>query len=303
MDIVRNELAEMIRKIESEHDYSSLILNGLVYDEECQRVIEFINNHPNASFNDVISFSFSIEIERYNLEHVDDGYISPYAATVKSFFSRRFPSYPDLTIESLELSFQIRSATKNTPLIYTILERLPENTYSININSVLVTIDNEIDITKQLELISDLISIIKKWKSTTLKLNNTVLDVGKNEFCFIIDFLKQKHNISGWYQTNDISYIEKKYHPPKRKKSRVEYPEQIQRLSKTNLTYSLTIVAEKYIELFGNNFTVNYYDITQQDKVVVIENNLVVDFRLIPKPFSWENNTVDDWEYPVIVIQ
>ena len=292
----------MIRNLNPEHDYSSLILNGLKSDEECQRVIDYLLANPNAGFYDVMGFSFSIEKERYELEHKNEEYISPYESAVKSFFDRRFHSYADLSIERLELSFQIRSATKNTPLIYTILELLPEYTYSIKVNQVQITLETEKDIVKQLELISDLLTLIKKWKSTKLIVNDTTIEAS-NEFNYIVYFLQRKFNESGWYQTNNIKYLEKKYYPKKRKKSLIEFPDEINYLSKTNLSDSLMTVVNKYIELLSNNLSVDCYEINQNNQVIVIENDFVVDFRLIPKAFSLEENDEEDWKHPVIVIQ
>ena len=196
MNNTRSKLADLIRQINPEFDYSSLVLNGLKHDEECQRGIDFILTNSNASIYDVMNFSFNIEIERHELEHKDEENINPYERAVKSFFIERFHTYSNLTIERLELSFQIRSATTHTPLIYTILEMLPDNNYSVEVNQVHIILETEKDITKQLELLSDLLTLIKKWKSTLLVINDTPIDAS-NEFNYIVYFLQRKCNVTG----------------------------------------------------------------------------------------------------------
>ena len=89
-------------------------------------------------------------------------------------------------------------------------------------------------------------------------------------------------------------------HPSFKKKKVIETSKTI--LSKDDVPAALSLVISTYTELYGFNKDVLVYSISDLNKVVVIEDSLVVDFRAVP--IHWRSKgQYRDWEYPYIMIQ
>lgn len=67
---------------------------------------------------------------------------------------------------------------------------------------------------------------------------------------------------------------------------------------------SLKDVVGKYIELYGDNKEVKRYEISKTDIVIMIENSLIIAFRLVPVYWRALNDeNVRKWDFPYIYIQ
>ena len=294
------DLAELIYSRKPDFGEVFSILYFLKTDEECQLVIDFINDNPEIPFFRINGYAREVASERKRSEKTKSISVSPTYQPKESFFKRTFPSYPDLSIDKLDMSFTMHGATKNTPIIYSILEKIPDDYCRVNKKDVTLVIEGECEIAKYISLVSQLLSIVKRWKSTCLWINDTKINPA-TEFCHIYSFLFGKY---GGEQMIRIAVPnhQKRLYSTRRASVNNQYIRQIS-LSKTDVSYSLTAVVDEYIHVYGVNKSVEQYEVSQYDRVVVLEDDLIVSFRVLPRPWRWEEQKVEDWKYPEIVIQ
>lgn len=246
----------------------------------------------NDAYNVVVSPSFS------DYESVDY-----YKEARDSFLKRKFTDYSNLELKEFKLSFSIRSTAKNSPILYTVLENFPKELYSANKNDVVIKMESERDFLNHITSVSDILAIVKTWKSTTLQVNK--IEIGTTtEFRYLVNFLFEKNNLNGIYLSHSVDEIKKKYNTHKiisRKIKSIGTPIII---SRDNVIEALNNVVEKYVALYGYNKTVTYYDVSQHDRVVMIEDSLIIDFRIIPCYWTRKDDEhFNNWEYPYILIQ
>lgn len=297
-------LAEKLISMTSNLDAVDLILSRIKTDEESQRVLDYIDTHINLSIYSIRNYSQKIEFERISKEYRSHEYVNPYEEAKKSFLRKSFQAYPNISFDVVELSFMIRSVNQNTPLLYSILESFPEKNCQINGKDVHIHIESEDKIVEQIALVLDVITMVRTWKSTSLYINGVKIELS-SQLDYVLSYLSEKHNIQGLYWRRDINQIKKHYQPRTAKPRPItsDYKNRSVILSKDNLNRSLSKVIETYVDIYGRNKSVEYYDINQHDRVIVIENSLIIDFRIIPKPWRWEELDVEDWMHPEILIQ
>ncbi len=232
-----------------------------------------------------------------------DDDIDYYKEVRDEFLKRKYPSYPDWEMESFIISFTIGAAVKNAPILYTVLETLPSEIYDIDKNYVTIQISSEKEFIELMEKILEVLAIVKNWKSTVIEINEEQIEV-KNEFGYFMDYILCKNNLNRGYSKYTVSEVKQKYRKrksPARKKEDIGVPVSI---SRHDVEGALNSAIEKYIEIYGRNMLVEYYTISELDKVIMIEDSLIVDFRVIPRYWAQEDDEEKrDWEYPYLIIQ
>ena len=196
-----------------------------------------------------------------------------YRQARDEYLKRYIPDYPNQTFSSFSLSFTISKNTTKAPLVYAILEKIAAA--KIDKNTVDITITTENDYLSSFWYIHDLIyNVVRRWKSVVLKYNDVQLDTIWG-FSYLDDFIREKYStVLGNYSYTD--YLPKKT----RAKRTVEITKV--KISRTDMYGALNTVINKYIELYGKNAEVKILTISSQDKVVMIENDFIIDFRLVP---------------------
>ena len=232
----------------------------------------------------------------------EGGYIDYYKKCRDYFLGKVFSNYPDFTIEKFELSFLIRSTARNGALIYTILDAIPNRYYSVEKNKIIIEVASEKVFLDQIERISDVLVVVKSWKTTKVVVNGIEIGLGK-DYEYLIDYLYEKNNLTSRQSRETVDEIKKKYGAHRTiTKKRVEYNPVA--ISRDNAVGALKTVIDKYIEIYCPNKAFKQFEISEHDKVIDIEDSLVVDFRLLP----WYWTRADDecyreWEFPYVMIQ
>ena len=246
------------------------------------------NDTPNIFF----SPSFS------NYESIDY-----YKEARDSFLNRKFLDYSNLVMEELKLSFSISITAKNAPLVYDVLEVFPQELYSVNKNNVEIIIESEKELLNHITPFFDILTIVKSWRSTTLQVNK--IEIGTTtEFRYLIDFLFEKNNLNSIYFRHSVDEIKRKYNTCKKTLTKIIAIETPIIISRDNVTAALNNVVDKYVEMYGHNKEVAFYDVSQHDRVIMIEDSLIIDFRLLPWYWTRKDDArFNDWENPYILIQ
>lgn len=229
-------------------------------------------------------------------------YVDYYKEARDSFLRKTFHGYPELKIESFEFLFSISSSAKNGPLIYAVLDTIPTEYYFAEKNDIRIKISTEEELITQLDHISDLLVISKSWKSTKIIVNGIEIGV-TTEYGYLIDFLFEKNNLKSRYFRKTTDEIKKKYSTRKKAPKKREKLQPIT-ISKNDVAEALRLVIDKYIELYGHNKEIKLFEVSSHDKVIAVEDDLIVDFRLIP--WYWtraDDENFKEWEYPYIMIQ
>lgn len=233
----------------------------------------------------------------------DSPSVDYYKEARDGFLREKFTTETALAISDFRISFTISSTAKNGPLVYKILEVIPQDMYVIDVNNIEVKISSERVLINYIEQIWDLLTVIHSWKSTVISINGIEI-AATTEIRYVLDFLFEKHNIKSIYLGSSIESVRKKYNRRKKSSSRVQRLQNCPTISRISPKAALDIVLEKYIEKYGYNKSIESFIVSEYDKVIVIEDSLVVDFRLLPR--SWQRDDdeyVKDWDFPMIYIQ
>ena len=92
-------------------------------------------------------------------------------------------------------------------------------------------------------------------------------------------------NINRFRTLEEIQY---KYKTSKKKSKKKAEIRDVVKVDSDPLT-SLSIIVEKYIEIYGHNRQIEQYEISRREKVVVIEDSAIIDFCIYP--YSWRRNS------------
>ena len=242
--------------------------------------------------------------EKVKLEIGDRNYdqIDFYRNDRDFFMQNSFSDYPNVQYDQFTVTFNIPTTAQNAPLVYAVLDRLPDGFYDIDAGSVRVTIPNEDSFYGNIQLIYDLLSVAGSWKSFSFGFNGK--DVNRTEFGYVTDYLFERRGERPHYYRRSIEEIRKQYLSGKRRRAqRKEIIEKVY-ISKDNPVTSLRSVIDKYVDLHAKNMEVCEYRISDQDIVLKIEDSLIVDFRLMPCYWTRLNDeNFKPWENPYVVIQ
>ena len=197
-------------------------------------------------------------------------YVDYYKQARDEFLSTRLTSFPDFSFQSFSMHFVINSV-KFAPLVFAILERIPQK--RIEKNCVDIQIDSESDLLLNLKYISDLYNVVRPWKSLTLFINDVDFK-HPTSFGYFLDFIKEKHQ--------ELSLNERiEYIPPKKRNKKKDETTKVE-ISKDQIDSILEIVVQQYLNIYGKNKEVIIHRLSIHRIVVIIENSLVLDFRLTP---------------------
>ena len=114
-----------------------------------------------------------------------------YKEARDDFLLERFGEIDDLIINSFELSFSINKSAKNTPLLYLVIESLPQEYYKSDKNYFEIRFESEENLFTNLYIISDILAITKTWATTTVRVNNVAIGT-TTEFGYIVNLLFEK---------------------------------------------------------------------------------------------------------------
>ncbi len=221
-------------------------------------------------------------------EHADS-----YKEIRDDYLKKIILDYPKEKYTQFSLSFVIPKNTDKAPLLYAILESI--KTAKVEKNSVLIEITNEKEFLSSFRFVCDLFNIIRYWKNTTINYNYISIDPCTG-FDYLQDHIKEKyvHFLQELYVP--IIYLPEK----KRKRKKIEITKVT--ISGYDLQSALYTVIDKYIELYGINKNINVLSVSDDDKVLLIENSHVVDFRIVP--YLWTQAKESSiWDLASIYIQ
>ena len=245
----------------------------------------------NRSNDQEISYSHFVGLDFYK-EARDD------------FLLERFGEIGDLIISSFELSFLINKTAKNAPLLYLVLESLPQEYYKSDKNYFEIRFESEENLFTNIYIISDILAITKTWATTTVTVNH--VSVGATtEFGYIVNLLFEKNGVTDYSLSKTVKDVKGKYKKPTRAKNnkiKDMAPEVL--ISRNDVSTALKEVVSKYTDLYCQNKEMVHYYISEHDIVISVEDSLVVDFRVIPIHWAMlKDFNVKDWEFPYILIQ
>ena len=241
------------------------------------------------------SFEFSVSFPEYET-------IDFYKEARDDFLNKKFQNYSELVIRKIVLSFSISARAKNAPLIYAVLETLPKESYSVNKQDIAVSFQSEEALLKYLNQVFDLLIIVKAWKSTKISVNE--IDIGATtEFGYLVDFLYERNQLKRQYFRRTIDEVKKKYNTRKRTVKQKDIVKPVI-LSKDNVDEALEKVIGKYVEIYGHNKEIAYYTVSKHDRVIVLEDSLITDFRVLPWYWTEEKDEyIEEWDFPYIFVQ
>lgn len=223
---------------------------------------------------------------------------SYYQVEMEQFIAGLLNETSVFCFADFSISFVIGKNTTNAPLIYAILDRIDEEIRIIEKNRVNIFIDNEKSFIQNAEYISDLLCIIKAWKTLSIKYQNTLINYA--QYNYLINYCFEKNNQKP--QLRYYSDLSKKYLLSKKRKRSINNSLVKKVLSKQYVEESLIKVIDTYIELYCQNTEVIQHSISNHLIVLEIEKDFVVCFGISPK--SWRRGDEEkDWDFPEIMIQ
>ena len=244
----------------------------------------------NSTFND-------FSVSSFNYDSADC-----YKESRDSYLRKTLPGYPYCTINTFSLSFKIAASSKNGPLLYDILDTIPGELLTLDKNSITMTILSERELVKQIEKITDILTIIKSWTSTLILVNDKIIGPS-TEFGYLVDFLYEKYDLAKRLYRKTVAEVKNKYKPHKNiSKPQKNYSPIA--ISRQNVEAAFSDTINTYISIYGKNKEIKRYTISPHDMVILIEDSLVIDFRLLPWYLTGEiEKNEKEWEFPFIVIQ
>ena len=215
------------------------------------------------------------------------------------------PDYPDVHFYSFEFSFSIRSGSKNGDIVYIILDSVPQGNYVINANEIEISFTDEQCFIDNLQLIIDIHSVVGKWSSLVIRFNN--VKFSHSDFRYLCDFFEEHYEIKHRFFWSNAQEIRKKYKTVKRipRKNKAQELPKLE-LSNQNLPGILKNTLNRYLEIYGQSTSSQVYSLSENEAVLVLEDNLVVDFCLHAESWTKDDNDINterDWSFPQIVIQ
>lgn len=229
----------------------------------------------------------NLTLKDIGLDPDDDGFyekinnIDFFREARDDFINDKFESVDTFSLVSLNISFDM-ARTKNSLYIYNITEKLPADLYYIDGSKVSINITDENNIIEYIQEIFDILNLIKKWKSTIIKINNTTVDVLGTRYVinYIFDkFDKEEPNFS-----SSIDDIKSRYRPKKVKQvSDSDIMDKI-KLSAEDSISSINKVFDKYISIYCKNYNYIKKEAPNHSILLIIEDNVVIAFYYIDSP-------------------
>ena len=229
--------------------------------------------------------------------------VDPFIEARNAFLKNKFNNCKDFVIKEVKLTFSIGNTAKNAPLVFFVLESFPQELYYISKNTITIRLDSEKELLEYGGMVSSLLTIIKTWSSVELFVNDVGIGL-TTEFRFLLNYVYEKNRvIRGSYgcTLEQLKYSFK----GKRSISKERNVDLVAiKISREKMFDSLKDVVGKYVELYGHNKEVKRYEISKTDIVIMIENSLIIAFRLVPVYWRALNDeNVRKWDFPYIYIQ
>ena len=250
-------------------DYFINLLYDVTKDEEA---IQKLRDTVNQSSDDT-------DIIQDDLYHVYHRFDNERDETLKKLF----PEYPELTECRLRIEFSVGN-TKYTQTVYLILDKIDDLCKATDKNHVTLYFTTLDSIKKNAKFINDIISVAGKWKSFVLEINDVRIQLSTLSF-FVTDFLHDKCQIriSG---KGDPEEIRKSYRreslPPRARKERPEDAIVFEDLDELSPQEVFRGIIRTYAEVYLIEHKVQTYTVTDEEMVLVADDDLIVDFWLSP---------------------
>ena len=161
-------------------------------------------------------------------------YVDYYKEERDSFLKTIFPDFPEHLLYAFDLSFSISNTAKNGFLVYSVLERIPHGIYTTDKNNIRIIINDEKTLVEYLSEISDVLIIVRHWKSTKLIVNG--ISVGTTtEYGYLVNYLIEKNNQRVFHFSRSTEEIKKKYNRRKRSSKRTVVAESRIKISRNDI--------------------------------------------------------------------
>ena len=239
------------------------------------------------------------EMDPYRFSYDD---VDFYRDARNSYLQRTFSDYPDLIFNNFSLSFLIRNNAKNAPLVYAVLDTLPDSIFSIEVNKVSISIKDEGCFIKNIQALYDILTISGSWSSFTMTFRDVIMN--STEFGYLVSYIEEKNKLDSRYCKKTIDELRRKYYKGRKRQTKIVIPAEKLLITKSDPEKSFRAVVGQYKTMYCHNMDVQEYGISNKDIVLKIEDSLIVDFRLSPRYWTLLHDEHSiDWDYPYVLIQ
>lgn len=249
-----------------------------------------------------LDFWEQIEKELESLQPIYDN-VDCYRSARDSYLHSCFPDYPDLIFKDFTISFVISSTAKNAPLVYAILDTLPNNVYSVDVNKVFISINDENCFFRHIQALNDILAVSGSWRS--FKIIFRGITMNRTEFGYLVSFIEDMNKPDSYSYRRSIDELRHIYLSGKKRRVKKDAVTKIVHITKDDPEKSLRAVIDNYIAIYCKQMDIHEYRISNHDIVLKIEDSLIVDFRLVPRYWGrMHDDEYDrDWEFPCVMIQ
>ena len=221
------------------------------------------------------------------------------------YLSRILSDYPNVRFISFFLNFTVNATAKNGDIIYAILNTMPEGIVRQSKNEIKIIALTEQDLLENFPRIIDIITVAGKWRTTIIEYNGVQLD--SLGFRYLCNYYEEKINTT-FRSTGNIQALRKAFLSGSRTHTRRRKTEQLPTvtLSSQKPEQTLQQVVDRYVRLYGKTTNNQFYTISNNEIVLVMEDSLIVDFRINALPWRREDDPlwkVREWEYPEVILQ
>lgn len=236
------------------------------------------------------------------MEGIQTDYYDIYRSARNESLKRIFPEYPEMSCKSFELSFTVNNA-KNAPILYLVLETIPEKMVTIDGNNIRISASNNTDFLSILEKVCDVMSIVRGWRSVVFQYNGVYVD--NVNFGYFLDYILETNSIKSTFGISNAEAVKNKYKKAKPKKKKSLDLDDIYVLSRKDYIHALKTVLRVFVKHFCGGLNYEMKKISNEDVVLVIEDSAIIDFRIAPNGV-WgraESGEAKPYDYPYVIIQ
>lgn len=217
-----------------------------------------------------------------------------------SYLQRKINSFPNITFGLFRIAFTINASAKNGVLVYAILESFPDDVYSIQKNKVIVEIKSEDVLMDIADQMFDLLTVVRSWKSLEITFDESTLDfLGVR---YLVNYFFDTYNKTDPWCGRQVEGIKSTYLTAKRKQRKsIDLDVPRVDFSCNSNSELLEAIIQQYVLMYGTNKTCRIVNVSSEEKVLVIEDSLLVDFYLTTH--SWIMDIPVEHDYACIMIQ
>ena len=221
--------------------------------------------------------------------------IHPYEDARDAALKKVFPDYPEVNECRLNIEFTVGS-TKYAETIDLILEKIDDLCKAVDGKHVALYFSSIDSIKENTRYINDIIVIAGGWKSFEISINGGI--IAQNIFTnYFMDFLGMRYSAAS---PDDIRKAYKKAAtPPRPKKERPEDAIRYSDLDKLTPKELLHGIIHTYAEVYLKDHTVQTYNVTDKEIVLVADDDLIVDFWMANQTRESMGSGYHSWEYVI----